>query len=265
MLSFYLHRALFKLKLQKIKILVLFFKHIQYAKIVYENKHCGSEGHWLEDMFNIKHNSSNTPDIYGFELKKQSNKITLGDFSCSEYLFSKNKPFIDSINCSNIKITRNEFISLFGSSKIKDRYSWSGECIPKYGIWNDYGQILMFDDFNNLYIKYSSKHDKRNLTYNNILNGIEELVIAYWSAEKLKKCINKKFNSNGFVICSKYNNVYSKISFGLPFNFTYFIENIKNGMIIFDSGMYTGNNRNYSMFRSKNKDFWNNLIYKSWE
>lgn len=50
--------------------------------------------------------------------------------------------------------------------------------------------------------------------------------------------INKKFNSNGFFICKKENNRYNKICFGKPFNFLYFIENIKSKNIIFDSGMY---------------------------
>ena len=64
----------------------------------------------------------------------------------------------------------------------------------------------------------------------------------------------------GYFICKKNNNnVYDKICFGKPFNFEYFIENIKNKLIIFDSGMYEGNKRNYSHFRS-NKNFLNNMI-----
>jgi hypothetical protein len=35
---------------------------------------------------------------------------------------------------------------------------------------------------------------------------------------------------------------------------------IKNKLIIFDSGMYSGNNRNYSQFRSINNNFWKTLI-----
>lgn len=43
----------------------------------------------------IKHNAKNEPDINGYEMKKSSNKITLGDFSASEYLFSgKNKKIL---------------------------------------------------------------------------------------------------------------------------------------------------------------------------
>ena len=39
----------------------------------------------------ISHNSNNEPDILGYEMKKNSSKITFGDFSASEYLFSKKK------------------------------------------------------------------------------------------------------------------------------------------------------------------------------
>lgn len=39
-------------------------------------------------MMNIKPNKKNFPDIGGFEMKKESNKITFGDWS-GEYLFSK--------------------------------------------------------------------------------------------------------------------------------------------------------------------------------
>jgi hypothetical protein len=39
---------------------------------------------------------------------------------------------------------------------------------------------------------------------------------------------------------------------------------MKNGNIIFDSGMYIGNNRNYSNFRSGFKNFWENLIIEKY-
>ena len=44
------------------------------------------------------------------------------------------------------------------------------------------------------------------------------------------------------------------------FDFNYFVDNIKNKNIIFDSGMYEGNSRNYSQFRSSANNFWNILI-----
>ena len=56
-------------------------------------------------------------------MKKESKKITFGDFSASEYLFSVNK--VDSIinkinnwNCIHI-ITREQFIKYFGNKNSK--------------------------------------------------------------------------------------------------------------------------------------------------
>ena len=57
--------------------------------------------------------------------------------------------------------------------------------------------------------------------------------------------------------------MYDKICFGKPFNFNFFVENIKTDIVIFDSGMYQGNSRNYSQFRSSNK-FWNKLIVEEY-
>ena len=74
----------------------------------------------------------------------------------------------------------------------------------------------------------------------------------------MKPHINNKFNKNGFFICKKINNKYEKICFGNSFNFEYFIECIKNKKVIFDSGMYDGNTRNYSHFRGT--CFWDELI-----
>ena len=94
-------------------------------------KHCGKEGHWLETKMKIKHNSKNEPDINGYEMKKYSNKTTLGDFSASEYAFSsKNKR--NNINILNnwtyeIKLNRNDFIKTFGNPNLNKNniYSWS--------------------------------------------------------------------------------------------------------------------------------------------
>jgi len=74
----------------------------------------------------------------GFE-KKNSNKITLGDFSATEYAFSAQgkRKNVDKYNKyknkykwnDGIKMNRDEFISYFGNyNSSKKRYSWSGSC-----------------------------------------------------------------------------------------------------------------------------------------
>jgi len=61
----------------------------------------------------IIHNSKNEPDIRGYELKKDSPKITFGDFSATEYLFSKNRTKIELLNSWNKKenmISRDNYL-----------------------------------------------------------------------------------------------------------------------------------------------------------
>lgn len=236
------------------------------------SKNCGKEGHWLEEKFNIDRNCKNEPDIYGFELKKESKIITFGDFSASEYLFSKDR-FV--IKCYNdwfdvnidYTITKDEFIKYFGEyNENKDRYSWSGKCIPKYNKVNYNGTFMEFTDSDDLCIYYSYSLDERkNIDLPEFMRK-DNLLITIWYKEKLENCINKKFNNKGFIICKKKKslNVYNKICFGSPFDYNVFKENIKNKNIYFDSGMYSGNNRNYSQFRSQQNDFWYNLIIEEY-
>jgi hypothetical protein len=53
-------------------------------------------------MFGVNHNCKNQPDILGFELKKYSKIITFGDFSATEYLYSKNHKILDKFNNKNL-------------------------------------------------------------------------------------------------------------------------------------------------------------------
>lgn len=273
----------------KKNIINLFLENVKGKKIVYKNiqQHNGNEGHWLENQMNIPHNSYNKPDIFGFEMKKESKKITFGDFSASEYLFSKKKRFIEIYNDwkpDEYTISRTEFIKYFGSpNPLKNnRYSWSGSCVPTYGEWNKHGQKLIFNENLDLCIYYSFKKDNRTSKISLPEYIKHNIIIAFWEKTKLEKHINDKFNVYGFFICKKNkninnikniqnnkdvnneNNTYEKICFGKPFNYMYFVENIKNKNIIFDSGMYEGNTRNYSHFRSSINNFWNKLIIEEY-
>lgn len=231
--------------------------------------HCGKEGHWLEKQMGIKHNAKNEPDINGYEMKKSSKKITLGDFSASEYAFSK-KNKRNCINMYNnwtdeIEISRSEFIKTFGNpNPLKNnRYSWSGSCVPTYDNWNSNGQRLTINENNDIIIVYSFSHDTRSVKNDfPVFLQNDNIVIALWKSEKMKPHIDNKFNVKGFFMCKKRNNTYEKICFGKAFNFECFIECIKNKKIIFDSGMYDGNSRNYSQFRGS--DFWNDLIVEEY-
>jgi hypothetical protein len=268
-------------------IMTLFNNNVRGMEISLQGKnpnHCGVEGHWLETQMGIKHNANNQPDIGGFEMKKHSGKTTLGDFSASEYAFStKNKrSSINLLNCwtDETKLTRSEFIRIFGNPNPKkdNRHSWSGSCVPTYNTWNSNGQMLTVTENNDIVVYYSFSRDTRSKKWDfpaflrneriagatsvgDDRNGVGEndhIVIALWKSEKLKPHIDNKFNKEGFFICKKVGGKYEKICFGRAFDFEYFIECIKNKKIIFDSGMYDGNSRNYSQFRGSR--FWDELI-----
>jgi hypothetical protein len=168
-------------------------------------------------------------------------------------------------NKNNNNITREEYIKYFGTYKsLKNRYSWSGSCVPTYGNFNYCGQMLKFNDNLDLCIYYSFENDTREYknTFPNFIKS--DITIAIWEKNKLEKHINDKFNKKGFFICKKVLNTYENICFGKSFDFNYFVDNIKNKNIIFDSGMYQGNSRNYSQFRSTVANFWNILIIEEY-
>lgn len=243
-----------------------YVKGVEICLANHNTKHCGKEGHWLEQKMGIKHNAKNEPDINGYEMKKSSNKTTLGDFSASEYAFSKKNKRNDINYLNNwtdeIILNRSDFIKTFGNpNPNKDnRYAWSGNCVPTYNEYNSNGQILTVNENNDIIIYYSFSNDTRPIKHNFplFLQNNNNIAIALWKASKMKPHIENKFNKKGFFICKKIGNTYEKICFGKAFNFDYFIECIKNKKIIFDSGMYDGNNRNYSSFRGSY--FWNELI-----
>ena len=258
----------------KLNIIELFRKNIKDKKIElekYNNKHCGKEGYWLEKQMNIKHNSLNEPDIHGYEMKKDSKKITFGDFSASEYLFSKDKKYINDTNkwdADLVNITKDQFIKFFGTQKIlkNNRYSWSGSCIPTYNNWNTCGQKLTVTYENDICILYSYSEDKRDDIKINFPYYLKKdnILIVIWKNKKMREHINKKFNNKGFFIIKKYENTYNKICFGKKFDYECFIDGIKNKIVFFDSGMYIGNNRNYSQFRSCTGNFWDTLIIEEY-
>ena len=214
-------------------------------------EHCGEEGHYIEKCLGLELNAKNEPDFKGWEIKKKSKKISFGDWSSTGYLFKQDN-HMKSFNNIPFDITRNDYMKYFGNyNKNKKRYSWSGSCIPKYDEWNYNGTKIVIDDNNNIYIVYSNNKDTRNIKLPYLFTKQEYIILQYWKKERIKKFVENKFNKNGFVIFEKNNeNIYSKMLIGNTIDFKKFINLFKNNKIIFDSGMYQGNKRYYSQFRS---------------
>ena len=255
-------------------IIDLFNKNIKGKKFISSNmnkKHCGEEGHWLEKLMGIKPNSKSEADIKGYEMKKSAKKISFGDWSASEYLFSENHLSLDEINNKKISISREQFIKYFGHKNLikNDRYSWSGSCVPKYGLWNNFGQTFEIDKDNNILAIYDYSKDNRRDTfiinkddYSELKNN--KICIAIWKCEKMEKHVNDKFNQNGFFICKKSKDgIYDKICFGPKIDYKLFLTKFRENIIYFDSGMYHDTNKKntrlYSQFRA-NLNFWEEII-----
>ncbi|MBI0414196.1 MAG: LlaMI family restriction endonuclease [Nitrosospira sp.] len=218
-------------------------------------RHDGKDGHWLEKMMGIAANASNSPDIYGFEMKNDTtSKTTFGDWSANYYVYKDNR----------YNISRNDFLTIFGkpNAEKNNRYSWSGEPVPKINKINNFGQDLIVDAQKNICIRYFFSKDKR-VNKDAIVPLIlqqECLLIARWDAVSIKKKLENKFKKEGWFKCLKdENGFYATIVFGDPISFNTWIKFVISGDVFFDSGMYQGNLRNYSQWRAANS-FWNKQI-----
>jgi hypothetical protein len=242
----------------KSKIVNLFNKQVR-GKIPdvseWNTRHDGKGGHWLEVQMGIAHNANNLPDLHGFEMKNDTrSKTTFGDWSATYYIFKNEKYEID----------RDRFLQIFGSPNPlkKGRYSWSGKPTPKIGAYNEFGQILTIDKYNNIIAKYSFSKDHRVNKTKIVPLSMQKnnLMIAEWSAVTMKSRVENKFNNQGWFKCIKDSTgAYSNIIFGNPITFDIWIDGVQKGLIFFDSGMYQGNDRPYSTWRADNK-YWDSLV-----
>lgn len=231
-------------------------------------KHDGKKGHWLETQMEIQHNGDNAPDLNGYEMKNQtsSGKITFGDWSADEYIFlhGRGKNQVNSIN-KEFQFTRDDFLKIFGkpNPQKNNRASWSGTPCPTY--YKDitiFGQELTMDEDENILIYYHFSKDKRKdkMSIVPINMQRENLILARWKKESLKKKVETKFNDKGWFTCLKdKSGRYNEICFGAPMNYESWIKLFKEKIVFFDSGMYAGNVRPYSQWRAKT-GFWHSLI-----
>ena len=216
--------------------------------------HDGSEGHWLEDRMGVAHNADNAPDFRWFEMKNNTaSKTTFGDWSASYYVFQDPK----------YGINRDRFMEMFGQYNAdKDRFSWSGSPIPKIDCVNKFGQRLSVSHADDVVITYSFARDARTMKHQIVppCFQTENLILACWNADWMRKKVEAKFNKSGWFKCKQNSaGVYDSIVFGGPINYATWLDGVRSGAIYFDSGMHQGNARNYSQWRANNT-FWDSMI-----
>lgn len=225
--------------------------------------HCGAEGHWLERQFGIRPNSRVDADYKGFELKADSPKVSVGDWTADEYLYNRSAPHLQRINGNkHIYMDKNEFIRTFGykNDSRDGRFGWAGRASPRYNVWNACGQCLVVcPESHNLYVVYSYRRDCR-VTRDAVPDQFKTgyVAIVMWSAHALRAKIDLKWNQNGFFQVRKdgtrRNAAYHELIFSRPFDYEYFVEGIRQRQVVFESGMVENNNRfrNCSKFRVVN-------------
>ena len=245
-------------------------------------RHDGREGNWLEEQFGKHPDADNHADFFGYELKNQTtSRTTFGDWSANEYVYTN-----DDYKCVFFNKSKYQnqwlFCRIFGKPNMEKggRYSWSGQPIPKYGKYNDYGQLLTIDSNDNkdIIILYSYSKDNRVNKASIVPEALQKdgIVLARWyginkpaSAPKrqksLKAKLENKFNDQGWFTCKKdADGEYHKICFGKPLNYENWLELVKTGVAFFDCGMYEGNPRPYQQWRANNH-YWDSLIIEEYE
>lgn len=244
----------------KRKIIALFFANVKGRKADVSHLtegHDGKYGHWLEAAMGIARNGNNAPDLLGFEMKNTTlSRTTFGDWSADYRIFSVR---------SGGSMSQDDFLRAFGQPNIakNNRMAWSGRIVPNIKDFNYAGQKLVVDSDNNILAIYSYSKDTRKNKDTVVPEAyrIENLTLAKWSADYMKARVENKFNQNGWFKCLKHKTtgLYNEIVFGEPITFENWIEYVKLGDVIFDSGMHQGNVRPYASWRSSNT-FWNKLI-----
>lgn len=240
-------------------------------------RHDGRKGHWLEEQFCIHANANNAADILGYELKNETtSKTTFGDWSANRYIF-KDGPYAHLFAGSSNYEKQDSFCAIFGkpNEKKNNRYSWSGSPVPKIGVYNNFGQILVIEENYDITVRYSFSYDKRPNKASVVPRALqqENIEIARWygmsSPSAKDKCLKRKledkFNDKGWFTCKTGpDGKYREICFGNPFNYLDWINLVRQGIVFFDSGMYQGNKRPYSQWRAYNT-YWDSLIVERYE
>lgn len=231
--------------INKSVIIAIFNENIKNKQLpINDTKHCGNHGHWLETQMGLKINNKLAPDILGFEMKKDSVKITFGDWGPCFKLFQDNT-FFPELSKKNRRI---KFFQMFGRPNLA-KYNRLSYTRPKINQNIDGKYMIINDDHIDIIYNYSldnreNKSDIIPMEYRRML------ILERWNIKKISDKIRSKFNQNGWFQCL-YNEqkCFTDIRFYKPFDVHKFIDLIKRGIIYQDGVPYMTNNRWYSQWR----------------
>ena len=205
-------------------------------------KHCGKEGHWVEELMGSTHDSKNEPDLFGsIELKVGTKRVTtLGDWS----------PNVGE------KWWQSEETKLFFFQKFgifnpkKSRWSWTN--LIKYEVYNKCGQKLAINN-DGVFVVYNRLYDT---FYENrpLKSSYDVCTIVGWKHDYFEMRFSNKFSKGGVVICKKNDDGYfDKLVFTDPRLYVDFLRGLKSLDVFLSPGTYQGNPRPYMMWRCFNK------------
>jgi len=222
-------------------------------------KHCGKEGHCLEEAMGITPNGKNEPDIFGYEMKNDT-KVGVTTFIDKEpdYFKIKDEKFTGISRKSNVDKKEQIWNNMYRqNTRKKGEKRIGGWKINKYDMD---GQKMIITDDNSLEVVYNYNYDTReykdNCLYDYYRNG-EDHIICKWDKKTLEEFINRKFNQKGFFICKA-----DKICFGKPISFDMWIQGVKDGVIYYD-GYSSIDGRWRGCFRANNK-YWHSLVIEEY-
>ena len=238
------------------------------------SQHNGVAGHWLEDQMGIQHDADNAPDLWGYECKNATgSKTTFGDWNASYFIWRDEQRFpnLADLTGENLRIRQRAnkdevFLRAFGEIRDNGRYSWSGSPSPSRTTngFNGYGQAMSVNN-NSISIIYSYSHDPRPRKAVLVPETfqIDNLLLLKWNEETITERVENKFGREGWFKClvDEQDN-YNAIMFGGPFHIDRFLQSVRNGNVIFDTGMKErrddGTDRYRMQWRASNV-FWEEL------
>lgn len=251
-----------------------------------ESNHKGKIGHWLETNLGGVVDADGNADLNGFECKKESKKVSWGDWGPNYRIFADKS--YETFNKQRLFENMWSFVKTFGAERIHSSkglyHSLSGSHVPqKVNDLTNFG-LSLEENLGDISLLYNHEEDKR-LNKNQIPREFQKnnLLIYKWfgtdlnfhlfknqvisqrlpievnftgvnASVSLEERIRRKFGVYGVVIGLHDE---SKGFYGLKFlkqiSFKDWISYFRKKDIIYDTALTTKNRRPYNQWRSTEK------------